>query len=460
VNGEQTKVKDSAKNMTEGSPMRLIFNFSVPLLLGFLMQQFYNIVDMVVVGRFIGANALAGIGVTGSINFLIIGLCVGLCSGFAIPVAQKFGAGDYKMMRRFIANGIWLAIIFAIIITAVTLLLCGTILRMMKTPPEIYDFAYTYIFIIFCGIPTFFLFNLTAGVMRAIGDSKTPMKILIITSILHIILDIVFVIGFANGIAGVAYSTVISQLTSGVLCGILLFKKYPFLRIEKDEFKWQTPLCIALLKMGIPMGLQYSITAIGSVVMQTAINTLGSAAAASISVAVKVSIFFSCALESLGNSMATYGGQNVGAGHLDRLDKGIKASVILASVYSVLAYAVIWFFGEAICSLFVEEADRYILSGAVLFLRISTAFFIPLSLVMIYRFLIQGMGFGTLAMVAGVCEMLARIIAAFVFVPFFGFVGASLSGPLAWLLAIAFLIPAYHFCKKMLKMQKLKTADV
>ncbi|MCL2719228.1 MAG: MATE family efflux transporter [Lachnospiraceae bacterium] len=433
--------------------MRLILSFSVPLVLGFWMQQLYLIVDMIVVGRFISVGALAGVGMTGAINFLIIGLCIGLCSGFAIPVAQKFGAGDYVMMRRFIANSVWLSIAFAIVITIITATFAGNILTIMKAPADIYDYAYSYIFIIFLGIPTVFLYNLLAGVMRAIGDSKTPMKILIVSSVLHIILDIVFVVGLNSGTAGVAYSTVISQFTSGILCLIILMKKFPILQIKKDEWRWQSSLAFTLCGMGIPMGLQYSITAIGSVILQSAVNTLGSAAVASIAAAVKVSIFFSCAFDALGNAMSTFGGQNVGAGRLDRLNSGIKASVIIAVVYSFTAYIIIWIFGKDLIMLFIDKSETHILNDSLLFLRIMTAFYIPLALVVIYRFLIQGMGFGTLAIVAGICEMIARAFAAFFLVPYFGFTAAAFASPLAWIFADIFLVPAYHYCKKKLAAQ-------
>jgi putative MATE family efflux protein len=449
----ELKAKDTTKNMTDGSPMRLILGFSVPLLLGYLMQQSYNVIDMIVVGRFIGIGALAGVGLTGSINFLIIGLCIGLCSGFAIPVAQKFGAGDYVMMRRFIANAVWLSILFAVVITIITATFSGAILKMMKTPADIYAYSHSYIFVIFLGIPTVFLYNLLAGVMRAIGDSKTPMKILIVSSVLHIILDIVFVVIFHGGTAGVAYSTVISQLVSGALCLIILMKKFPILHIKKEEWRWQPSLAATLCGMGIPMGIQYSITAIGSVILQSAVNGLGSAAVASIAAAVKVFVFFSCVFDALGGAISTFGGQNVGAGRLDRLNPGVKASVTLGVIYSLAAYVVIWIFGRDLITLFIDKAETHILSNSVLYLRIIAAFFIPLSLVNIYRFLIQGMGFGPLAVIAGICEMIARALAAFLFVPYFGFVGAALAGPLAWIFADIFLIPAYYYCKRRLKAQ-------
>lgn len=430
--------------------MRLILGFSLPLLLGFLMQQFYNVVSMIVVGRFIGVEAFAGVGVTGGINFMTIGLCVGLCSGLAIPVAQKFGAGDYEMMRRFIANGVWLSIIFTIILTALTVIFCEAILTAMRTPADIYEHSYSYMLILFCGIPTVFLYNFAAGIMRSIGDSKTPMKILMVSTVIHLLLSFLFVVFIDGGTAGVAYSTNISQLISGLLCLIILIRKFPILRLKKDEWRWQSDLAKTSCKMAIPMGIQYSITAIGSVILQSAVNTLGSAAAASVAAAIRVSVFFSVPFETLGNAMTTYAGQNVGAGRLDRLDAGLKASVTLACLYSIAAYAIIFVFGRNMTMIFVDPSEAYVLDNATLYLRIMAAFYIPLALVNIYRFMIQGMGYGMLAIIAGVCELIARTMAAFILVPLFGFVGAAFASPLAWLLADMFLIPAYHYCKRQL----------
>jgi putative MATE family efflux protein len=449
----QIKAKDTTKKMTEGPPLRLILGFAVPLFLSFLLQQLYGIVDMIVVGRFIGVKALAGVGASGSINFLIIGLCIGICSGFAIPVAQKFGAGDYVMMRRFIANGVWLAVIFAIIITAVTVAFCDNILLMMNTPADIYEYSNTYIFIIFCGIPTFFLYNLLASVMRALGDSRTPLKILAVSSVISLILNIIFVVGFGSGVAGVAVATVISQFLSGWMCLFFLLRKFPILHIKKEEWQWQTPLALSLCAAGIPMGAQYSIVAIGSVILQSSVNTLGSGAVAAVTAAVRINVFFHCPVDALGSSMATYGGQNVGAGRLERLDKGLKASVKLGIFYSLAAAAIIWIFGRQLLTLFVAASEIQILKDAYLFMRIGTIFYINLSLVTIYRFLIQGMGFGYVAIFAGICEMFARAISGIILVPVFGFIGAAIAGPFAWILAGLFLIPAYKHCKKKLKRQ-------
>jgi putative MATE family efflux protein len=358
------------------------------------------------------------------------------------------------MMRRFIANSVWLSIIISIITTIVTVALCDEILVMMKTPSDIYDYAYSYVFFILLGIPAFILFNLLAAVMRALGDSKTPLRIICIASVVSLILNIIFIVGLGFGVAGAAVATVISQLLSGVMCLFSLYRKFPVLHIEKHEWQWQAPLVFTLLSTGIPMGLQYSITAIGSVILQSAVNTLGSGAVASISAAIKVNIFFACAFDALGNAMSTYGGQHVGAGRLERLNKGLKASITIAVIYSLICFVIIWIFGRDLISLFIERGETQILDDAVLYMRVAAAFFIFLGLVNIYRFLLQGMGFGVLAIIAGVCEMLARAIAALFLVPALGFIGVCFAGPSAWILANAFLMPAYHYCKKKLMVQQ------
>lgn len=433
--------------------MKLILGFSVPLLFGFLFQQFYSVVDTVIVGRFLGVNALAGVGSTGSVNFLIIGFCMGVCNGFAIPLAHKFGAKDYAGLRQFTANAMWLSIAFAVVMTLVTSLLCRNILTLMKTPEDIFEHAYIYILIIFIGIPATYLYNMLSGIIRAMGDSKTPLVFLTLSSLLNIALDLVCILNFGMGVAGAALATVVSQGVSGVLCLLYMIKKFPLLHIKKEEWKPNPSHMATLCGMGIPMGLQYSITAIGSVILQTSVNTLGAVAVASVTAAGKVSMFFCCPFDAMGSTMATYGGQNVGAKKLDRLGQGMKACIILGSVYSLLACAVLSLFGDRLATLFIDAASPELLENARLLLIVNSAFFIPLALVNIVRFMIQGMGFGTLAILAGVCEMVARSLAGLFLVPAFGFIGVCFASPLAWIFADAFLIPAYLHVKK--KLQRL-----
>ena len=444
--------------MTKGSPMKLILGFAIPLFLGFLFQQFYNLVDTVIVGRFLGVDDLAAVGATGSINFLIIGFCMGVCNGFSIPISHKFGAGDFVGVRRFVANSTWLGIGFATVLTIVTILLCRSILVLMRTPGNILEGAYTYILIIFIGIPATFLYNIVAGVIRALGDSKTPVLFLVISSFINIGLDLLFIIQFKMGVEGAAWATVIAQVLAGVGCLLFMIYKFEILHIRKEEWAPDGHMMLTLCGMGVPMGLQYSITAIGSVILQSATNTLGSIAVASVTAGSKVSCFLACPFDALGSTMATYGGQNVGAGKLERLDEGLKSGVILGAVYSVIAFLIVLLGGERIAGLFVEGSELTIIANVKQYLLYITATYFLLGLVNIIRFLIQGMGFPTFAILAGVLEMLARSIAGIVFVPLWGFTGVCMGNPAAWIFADAFLIPAYFVVRKRLRRQQEKAA--
>lgn len=446
------------KNMTQGSPMKLILGFCIPLIFGNLFQQFYSMVDTIIVGRYLGVNALAAVGSTGSINFLIIGFCSGVCSGLAIPIAQRFGARDFSGLRKFIANSVWLAIVFAIVMTIGTVYACRGILEIMSTPADIIEDAYSYIVIIFLGIPVTYLYNLLAGIIRALGDSKTPVFFLVLSACLNIVLDLSFVIVFEMGIAGAAWATVISQGVSGVLCLFYMIKKFDVLKLTKEEWKLDWHLIGILCNMGVPMGLQYSVTAIGSVILQSAVNALGSVAVASVTAASKVSLFMMCPFDAMGTTMATYSGQNVGAGDLDRVKKGLKAGNIIALAYSALAMVVVYLVGKYLIMLFVTGGDAdsaVIINNATRFLTINITFYFLLAWVNIFRFTIQGMGFSKFAVFAGAFEMVARAFAGFVLVPKFGFDAACFGNPFAWLLADIFLIPAFfHVMNKLKKMIK------
>ena len=452
--------KSTMKDMTVGKPLTLILKFFFPLLGGILFQQFYNLVDTAIVGKFLGTDDLAAVGATGSVNFLIVGFCMGICNGFTIPVAQKFGAKDERGMKRFVANGVWLSIIFAIIVTFTVCILCRKILVWMDTPVEILDGAYQYIFVIFLGIPVIYLYNFLAGLMRAVGDSKTPLVFLIISSVLNIILDIVAIVPLQMGVAGAAWATVVSQAISGVLCLIWMKKKFTILDIEKEDWRWNGHCVARLCGMGIPMGLQYSITAIGSVVLQTSVNRLGPDVVAAVAAGGKLSMFFCCPFDAMGSTMATYTGQNLGAKKLKRVDKGIFASSGLALIYSVVACVVMIFIGKYLALLFVKAEQTIVIDMINQYLFWNSLFYFPLALVNIVRFTIQGLGFGKLAIVAGVCEMIARGVVGYYFVPMFGYTAACLAGPMAWILADAFLVPAYFLCIRYLKKHVLQKEQV
>lgn len=444
--------KDTTKKLTTGKPMGLILGFAMPLFVGMLFQQFYSLVDTIIVGKFLGVEALAAVGSTGSINFLIIGFCMGVCSGFTIPVAQRFGAGDYESLRKYVANSVWLCIIFSAVMTILVSIFCRQILELMQTPSNIIDMAYDYIFVIFVGIPVTYLYNITSGVMRSLGDSKTPVYFLLLASAVNIVLDIVFITQFGMGVEGAGIATVISQFASGVGCLIYMHRKFPILKMQPGDWAWDKHCVATLCHMGVPMGLQYSITAIGSVILQTSVNTLGSDAVASMTAANRISMFLMCPFDALGSTMATYGGQNVGAKDLSRVRSGLKCATLLGFIYSLIALGIVLLAGKYLLLLFLSADEVTIIANARLFLFIQVCFYFALALVNIVRFLIQGMGSSIFAITAGVMEMIARSVVAFTLVPMLGFLGACFASPAAWILADAFLIPAYfHVHKKLQK---------
>ncbi len=443
--------KTTTKDMTQGNPTKLILSFALPMLLGYLFQQFYSMVDTIIVGQWLGVSSLAAVGSTGSINFMIIGFCMGVCSGFAIPVAQRFGSGDYVSLRKFVANSVWLSAVFAVIMTVIVCFFCMDILELMNTPSDIIQEAYNYIFVIFLGIPVTYLYNLLSGIIRSLGDSKTPVYFLVLSSIMNIILDIVTIGVFGMGVEGPAWATVISQAVSGILCLVYMIKKFEILHIQKEEWALDGQYIRTLCSMGIPMGLQYSITAIGSVVIQTAVNGLGSLSVAAVTAANKISIFFCCPFDALGGTMATYAGQNVGAKKLDRIHQGIKAATFMGFAYAIVACVVLVVFGDNMALLFLDAKEVEIIGLAHQLLIILSAFYILLVIVNVFRFCIQGMGFSSFAILAGVSEMIGRAGVAFGLVPFFGYTAACFASPVAWILADAFLIPAYFSCIKKLR---------
>ena len=433
------------KDLTTGSPMRLIFSFTMPILFGMLFQQFYNLVDTMIVGKLLGAGALAAVGATGSINFFVIGFCMGLCSGFAIPVAQRMGAREFSEMRRFVANAAYLAAAFALVLTAATGLLCRDILTLMRTPADIFENSYTYIFIIFMGIPATILYNLLAGIIRSLGDSKTPVYFLALSSFLNIFLDLALILWFHAGVAGAAIATVVSQGVSGLACLLYMTKRYPILRMTREECRPSGRHCGMLCMMGVPMGLQYSITAIGSIVLQSAVNTLGSTYVAAVAAGSKLFQLLACPYDAMGSAMATYCGQNVGACKLDRLGKGVRSCALMGLIYAIIAFLAMLAFAPQCAMLFLDPGEPELVRLVDLtrqYIVTLTAFFFTLALVNIVRFSIQGMGYSAFAILAGVLEMVARTVVGGVLVPMFGYTAACFASPAAWVCADLFLIPA------------------
>ena len=439
------------KDMTHGSPTRLILGFAVPLLAGMIFQQLYNLVDTMIVGRFLGVQALAGVGATGSINFLVLGFGMGVCTGFAIPVAQCFGAREESRMREYVANGVWLSFGFAAVFTVLTVVFCRDILTLMNTPQDCFQEAYDYIVVIFAGIPLLLLYNLLSGYLRSLGDSRTPLFFLVLSSLLNVALDLLFILVFRMGVLGASLATVVSQGVSGVLCLLWIAARVPVLHISREEWTPRPRRMRVLCTYGVPMGLQYSITAIGCVVLQVAVNSLGSVAVAAMTASSKVLNFLACPFDALGSTMATYGAQNVGASRYDRLNRGVFAASAMGFVYSVAAFIVAWCFGRTLTGLFVEGAgNAALIDLAQQYMLVNVAFYPLLTLVNVVRFAIQGMDFSGFAIIAGVLEMIARSLAGITLVPALGFLGVSLGAPLAWILADLFLIPAYFRCRRLL----------
>ena len=438
-------------DMTVESPFKHIIGFLLPTLIGYLFQQFYSVVDTVIIGRFLGEDSLAAVGSTGAINFMIIGFCMGLCTGFAIPIARKFGAKDFVSMRRFVANSIWTAAVIGLAITTVVYILSMNILRGLKTPSNIIEEANIYISVLFLGIPVTMMYNMTSGIMRSLGDSRTPVYFLLLSSGLNIVLDIIMV--QTMGIAGPAWATVISQLISGLLCILYMRRKFMILRFSKEDVRYDVRYVGRLLYIGVPMGLQYSITAVGSLLLQSAVNVLGSTYVASSATALKISMFFTCPYDALGSTAATYAGQNMGAGKLDRISLGLRHSILIAAVYSAVALMVMLLFGRNLAHIFLEKPSELLMNNTAMYLTCNALFYMALGVVNTVRFLIQGMGYSVLAIAAGLFEMIARGFAGLVLVPRFGYIAACMASPLAWVLADVFLITAYICIMRKLRNQ-------
>lgn len=423
------------KDMTTGSPVKLILFFSIPLLIGNIFQQFYSMVDTIIVGKFLGVKALAAVGSTSSMSFLILGFILGLCSGFSVLISQRFGANDNEGLKEAIASSIILSIAMAIIITIISIFTAKPLLRLMNTPKDIINNSYSYIVIIYAGTFAAFFYNMISSILRSIGDSKTPLYFLIVSSILNIVLDLVFIINFKIGVAGAAYATVISQGVAGLLCLIYTAKKYPILKLEKKHFITGTKHFVTHLKIGLPMALQFSITAIGVIILQSAINSFGSNVVAAHTAASKVEQLVMQPSITFGVTMATYCAQNLGAGNIERIKEGVKKCTMINIIIGLISGFILILFGEFFIKMFISNSDNSVIDTAKLYLTTVSIFFIPLSLIFIYRNALQGMGYTFIPMMAGFYELLARTVVAFTLPTFIGYLGICIASPVAWLSA-------------------------
>lgn len=441
-------------DMTKGKPASLILRFVIPTMIGNIFQQFYGMVDTIIVGRFVGVDALAAVGATGSISFLILGFAQGLTTGFTVLTSQRYGAGDKEGLKKSIGNAAVLSVFVTIIITAVSMAGMDGLLRLMNTPDDIFDMTKTYIMIICGGIAFSVLYNLLASILRAIGNSVMPLVLLVISSVTNIVLDYVLIVYGNMGVAGAAYATVISQGLSGVLCLIYIFWRVPLLHVNIGHFRPDTCCVRRQLGIGIPMALQFSITAVGTILVQAALNLLGSTVVASYSVSCKVEQLVTQPIFSMGITMATYCAQNKGVDDLDRIRSGVKVANVMSAVYSVIIYLVLLPILPYAIRLFVTEDISLVYGYARTYILICGAFFIPLGMIFIFRNALQGCGFGFMPMMGGVVELVSRSAVAFMAAYFLSYEGVCFANALAWLTAGVFLWIAYRVLFKRMVREK------
>lgn len=438
-------MKSAQRDLTVGSPMRIILNFTLPIFIGNVFQQFYNMADAVIVGKFVGNQALAAVGSTGTIMFLIYGFVVGMTAGFTVPTAQKFGAGDEAGMRKTVAGAGILSFAVGAVLTILFMAFMKPLLHLMNTPGDIYADAYAYIMIVSAGILAQMLYNLLSSILRAIGNSRIPLYFLIVSALLNIVLDLVLIIVFQMGARGAAVATVIAQGTSGVLCLIYIICKIPILHLKKADLRVGGAIYGMQLRIGLPMALQYSITAIGAMMVQSSLNILGSTLVAAFTAAGKIEQVVTQAYVAMGTTMATYGAQNMGAGSVPRIRQGFRSCTIIGVIYSFVAAAFIMTVGKYMTYLFVSEDVALIMNSVDIYLKCIGIFFVPLAVVNIYRNGIQGLGYGLLPMMAGVAELIGRGVVAVIAAGQKSYLGVCLASPAAWILAGGLLLVMYYY---------------
>lgn len=433
------------RDLTQGRPIRVILAFFVPVLMGNLFQQFYNMADTAIVGKFLGKEALAAVGSVGSLNFLVLGFVWGFCGGLCIPIARSFGAKDMRSMRVYLAHAVYLSAALIILLTSLTVCMSGLILRMMNTPDDMFPHAYAYITTIFAGIGAVIIYNILAGVARAVGDSRTPLYFLILASILNIGLDLLFILVFHWGTFGAAFATVLAQGLAAAACFVYMKFKIPELKVNKGEWKPNRQIFLEMLRVSIPMALQFSITAIGGIILQACVNPLGSTVVATVTAAGKAQFLIALPLESMGITMATYASQNLGAQRLDRVRSGVKSALILTFLFSICCFVLNITVGPSISRLFLDEASTQIMADISQFLFRNGAFYWALGILFVLRNVIQGLGFAVPSVAAGIFELAGRALVGIFLVPIFGFTAICFANSAAWFSAVLLLIPVYIY---------------
>ena len=441
-------MKSAQNDMTAGNPMKIICGFTLPIFIGNVFQQFYNMADAEIVGKFVGNKALAAVGSTGTIMFLIYGFVVGMTAGFTVLTAQKFGAGDMKGMRKTVAGAGILSLLVGALLTVLFMAFMKPLLILMNTPEDIFADAYAYIMIVSGGILAQMLYNLLSSILRALGNSKLPLLFLVISALLNIVLDLVFIVGFGMGAKGAAVATVIAQGVSGILCLFYIIAKIPILHLKREDLDVGSTIYQNQLRIGLPMALQYSITAIGTMMVQSALNMLGSYAVAAFTAGSKIEQIFTQAFVAQGTASATYNAQNIGAGKLERVREGFRASHFIGIVYSIIVGGFLFFAGKYFAYLFISDNIEEVLPMVAIYVKCVALFFIPLYFVNVLRNGIQGMGYGLLPMMAGVAELAGRGITATIAAGKSSYIGTCLASPVAWIFATVLLWVMYFYVMK------------
>lgn len=441
----QRGAKFMPNDLTTGKPMKLMIGFTIPILIGNIVQQLYYVIDAIIVGQYLGINELAAVGSTGSLTFLVIGWIMGMTGGFAIIIAQRYGANDIKGVKHYVAMSGYLCVIMAIIMTIGLLWANRWILTAMNTPEEIFDDTYRFIQVIYMGLAATIAYNIIASILRALGDSITPLFFLVLSSIVNIILDFLFIAGFSMGVEGAGYATVISQLVASIFCYIYMVKKYPILRLKKEDAYFSGASVRKLISMGTPMGLQFSITAIGTMIVQVALNGLGPIYIAAFTACGKIQNIITQPFPSLGACMATYVGQNTGAGKLDRVKEGVRANIILTLICCAFSMICVLFFGDILVKQFVPDNSAMVMDKAKVYFYAVAGFYPALGLIFVYRNSLQGLGYGLLPMMGGIFELFARALVIMILTKPLGYLGICLASPVAWVSALIPIIPAYYY---------------
>lgn len=433
------------KDMTQGNPLKLILTFAFPVFWGSIFQNLYSMVDSMIVGRFLGVDAFAAVGSTGTITFLVFGWIIGFTSGFGVLISHAFGLRDQRRIRHIVAMSAYLCIAFAVVMTIGLLCSNSLILRMMNTPEKIFADTKIYIGIIYAGIPFTILYNMLASIARAFGDSKTPVRYLIISSILNVVLDYMLIVIIPMGVAGAAYATVIAQAISAILCFSYEWKKYNELHFRREEARVSWRTIGKLLSIGIPMGLQFSVTAIGTMIVQSSLNLLGSTHIAAFSAAKKIQNIVEQFYASLGAAMATYAGQNFGAKKYARINHGVKNCIQVEVVYTVIMMVLAYKILPSLVTIFTEDPTGELRQIAAQVFHACMWFYLPLGLIFIYRNVLQGIGNGLVPMLGGVFELFARAVIVWIFFGKYQFRAICFSDPGAWVGALIPLIPFYYW---------------